>query len=403
MHKKPPFSQRTAWNRAPNRLDALLGEARRSGRELLDLTESNPTRAELGDLGPLVAELGHPRGGSYEPTPFGHDEAREAVAAYYARRGLTARADQVVLSASTSEAYGFLFKLLTEPGDRVLVPAPSYPLLGYLADLDGVELAPYRLVRDATGYAIDMDSLVSAVNRRTRAIALVSPNNPTGSLVRAGERADLDALAARHGIAILVDEVFGDYVDEPVPEDRVRSHVGPCEALTFVLSGLSKVALLPQLKAGWTVAQGPADVVREALARLELVADTYLSVSTPVQRALDALLVGAAPLRERLSRRLVTNLARLDELVVELGEGRVSRGPRDGGWYATLFVDGLADADALVEALVVQDGVLVHPGWFFDMPEPGALVVSLLLPEPRFAEAARRVLLRLSESFELKR
>ncbi len=390
------FAKRTAWDLAENQLTALVSETRRAGRALIDLTESNPTRVGLVDAAPIVALLGHPRGARYAPEAFGMREARAAVARYYEERGLAVDAQNVVLSASTSEAYGWLFKLLAERGERVLVPAPSYPLLGYVAGLEDVELGTYRLVRDDEGFRIDMDSLVNALDRETRAIVVVSPNNPTGSLLRRDEADDLDALAARHGIALIVDEVFGDYVSPTVSAARLRSNVRPSQALTFVLSGLSKVALLPQLKLGWTVVQGEAKLVREALRRLEIIADTYLSVATPVQAALSEILAHRAAIQEPLQRRLAHNLGAMDRLVEHEGRGRVRRVPMDGGWYATLLVDRAPDADATVATLIREDHVLVHPGYFFDMAEEGAYVVSLLPAPDAFAGAARALVRRLA-------
>jgi aspartate/methionine/tyrosine aminotransferase len=390
----PPFTRRTSWDLRENRLAELVAEARREGRPLIDLTESNPTRVGLDEPAASIARLGDPRGARYEPASIGHASARAAIATYYAERGVAIDPARVVLSASTSEAYGWLFKLLAEPGDNVLVPAPSYPLLEYLAGLEGVELSPYRL-RPDDGWTIDLDSLVSAIDRRTRAIVLVHPNNPTGSFVRRDEAADLDALAARHGLALLVDEVFGDYAHAPLPDDRLPTFAGPRRALTFVMSGLSKVALLPQVKLGWSLVLGDDRAASEAMRRLEVIADTYLSVATPVQLALGEILARRSTIQGALLARLRQNLAALDAALA--GHAHVARLPLDGGWYAVLDASThWRDEDTCVEALVTRDGVLVHPGHFFDMPGPGLYVVSLL-PEPSpFAEAARRLIAHLA-------
>lgn len=391
------FSTRTAWDRTENRLARLLAEARRSGRPLVDLTESNPTRCRIADLAPAVRELGDPRGALYEPEPLGHPIARAAVARYYRERGLSVDPSRVVLSASTSESYGWVFHLVADEGDTVLVPHPSYPLFSWLAALAGVKLAPYRLSREA-GFRLDLDDLERAIDERTRAIVLVHPNNPTGSFVRRDEARAIEAIAARRDLALVVDEVFGDYAFGALPDDRLPSFVGTEGALTFVLSGLSKAMLLPQVKLGWTVVSGPDERIAEALARLEIVADTFLSVSTPVQLALPALLDRRREIVERARARTQGNLDALDRAIASLGaEAPLRRLPVDGGWYAILEVPRVRDEDEWVETLVREDGIVVHPGYYFDLDREGFLVVSLL-PEPApFADAALRLVRRIAE------
>ena len=391
-----PFTQRTGWDRSDNALSGELGRARAEGRALVDLTESNPTRAGLGGA-ELVTLLGDPRGAAYAPAALGHPEARAAVARYYADRGLVVPAERVCLSASTSEAYGWLFKLLCERGDEVLIPAPSYPLFSFLAALEDVTLVPYPLDRQR-GFRVDLDALEAAVGPRTRAIVLVHPNNPTGSFLRRDEALAIEHLARRHGLALIVDEVFGDYALGPLPPDRLPSFVGERQALTFVLSGLSKVAALPQVKLGWVVTLGPEALATEALGRLEVIADTYLSVSTPVQLALPAILARRGPIQEAIRARTGTNLRALDAALLALGpHAPVRRLAVDGGWCATLEVPRTRDEDAWVELLVREEGVVVHPGYFFDFAEDGVLVVSLLAGEEAFREAIARVLKRVAE------
>jgi aspartate/methionine/tyrosine aminotransferase len=393
--RAPPFSHRTAWDRSENALSRELARARAEGRRLVDLTESNPTRVGLGgaDLVPL---LGDPRGAAYAPAALGHPAARAAVARYYADRGLAVPADRVCLSASTSEAYGWLFKLLCDRGDEVLVPAPSYPLFAYLAALEDVALVHYPLMREE-GFRTDVAALEARVGPRTRAIVLVHPNNPTGSFVRRDEAAAIERVAARHGLALVVDEVFGDYAHGPLAADRLPSFAASREqeALTFVLSGLSKVTAMPQVKLGWIVVDGPAAIAEEALGRLEVIADTYLSVGTPVQLALPEILARRGPIQAAIQARVRENLAALDAAVAALGpEAPVRRMPVDGGWYATLWVPRTRDEDAWVGLLVREEGVIVHPGYFFDFAEDGVLVVSLL-PEPAaFRTAIERVAAR---------
>lgn len=388
------FSRRTGWDRTENELAAGAGEARAVHGTLLDLTGSNPTRAGLPVPEDLLAELGHPRGGVYEPEPTGHPRAREAVAAYYAGRGQAVAADRIVLSASTSESYGWLFKLLADPGDELLVPIPSYPLFPFLAGLEGVTLTPFRTFheRGAAGpplpgrgagpagrMGIDFDDLAARIGPRTRALVLVSPNNPTGCFVPYRDRVRVVELAARHGLALVVDEVFGDYAFDPGLRARPPSFAGTGEVLTFVLSGLSKVVALPQVKLGWIAVSGPDGPVREALARLEILADCYLSVATPVQLALPAILGARARLQAPVIARTAAALAELDGALA--GAERLHRLPAEGGWYAVLGQDRYAD-DALAGRLQAEDGVLVHPGFFFDYAEEGRVVVSLLT-EPR--------------------
>jgi aspartate/methionine/tyrosine aminotransferase len=400
------FSARTSWDRTENSLARALDRARAEGRLLYDLTESNPTRAALVDLTPLVAELGHPRGAVYEPAPLGHLEARRAVAGYYGARGARVSAERVVLSASTSEAYSWLFGLLADPDDTILVPRPSYPLLGWIAAQRRVRLVPYQLSREAN-FRIDLPDLRRAIDRRTRAIVLVNPNNPTGSFVRKDEIVELFSLAREHDLALIVDEVFADYPLDAAPTDVVSSFTelfevgsgaaGPVAPLCFVLSGLSKVLLLPQCKLGWTVVNGPDELVTEALGRLELIADTFLSVSTPVQLALPALFVHRAALVRAVGARLRENLSALDAALARLGSGApVRRLPTYGGWYATLEVARVRDEERWVELLIREDGVIVHPGYFFDFDRDGFLVVSLLPRPDVFREAAERLTRRLS-------
>jgi aspartate/methionine/tyrosine aminotransferase len=395
------FSARTSWDRTANPLAIAVEHARASGRELIDLTESNPTRAGIFDTEPLVAELGHPRGALYEPAPLGHEQARKAVAAYYAARHIEVDPDHVVLSASTSEAYSWMMSLIADTGDAVLVPRPSYPLLGWIAASQGVRLGTYPLVRDA-GFRIDMDELRAAVDERTRAIVVIHPNNPTGSFVRRDEAAALAALAKDRGLALFVDEVFGDHALAGVPKEGVASFLELSSAgapLVFVLGGLSKTLLLPQCKLGWTVVSGDAPLVREALARLELIADTFLSVATPVQLALPALLRNEPAVRRALLERIGQNLAALDRAIANFGPSApVRRLPLEGGWYAILEVPRLHDEDAWVELLVQEDGVIVHPGYFFDFDRDGFLVLSLLSSVAHFREGVARLMRRLTSS-----
>lgn len=391
------FSARTSWDRTENRLTRAVDQARAQGRDLFDLTESNPTRAGIVALEPLIAELGHPRGAVYEPAPRGHPKARRAVAGYYQGRGIAVDPERVVLSASTSEAYAWIFSVLADADDAILIPRPSYPLFSWIAASQKVRLVTYPLQRDA-GFCIDMGELRRSLDARTRAIVLVHPNNPTGTFVRRDEALELCAMAREHNLALIVDEVFGDYAFEALPAGTLGTFLEVEAApLTFVMSGLSKVMLLPQCKLGWTVVTGPDEHVDEAISRLELVADTYLSVATPIQLALPALLEKQPAVASAVRQRLRDNLAALDAALADLGPtSAVRRLPCAGGWYAVLEVPRWHDEDGWVELLIREEDVIVHPGYFFDFDRDGFLVVSLLPPLDGFRLAIKRVLDRLT-------
>lgn len=392
----PKLSERTRFRLEQNALSRAIDEARALRRDapLVDLTESNPTRCGIAPGVEMIGHLAHPRGARYEPIAIGMREAREAVAAYYRDRGVEVNPDHVALSASTSEAYGWLFKLLCDRDDSVLVPQPSYPLFDYLAALEDVRLVPYPLVREER-FRIDLPALERAIDQKTRAILVVHPNNPTGTFARRDEAEALERIARERGLALIVDEVFADYAWGPLPPDRLPSFAGRGHALTFVLSGLSKVVGLPQVKLGWTVAQGPATEVAAAFARLEVIADTYLSVGTPIQLALPEILQSRAPVQEQIRARVAANLDALDRVLA--AHPAVRRLPSDGGWCATLEVPRTQGDEAWAELLVRELGVIVHPGWFFDFAREGHLIVSLLPEVQRFAAAVERVISRLAE------
>jgi len=361
----------------PNEITALLEEKRRSGETILDLTETNPTKAGLGGAGPAELQaLADPRGSVYEPSPKGLPAAREAVARYYEeRRAELPQPDDLVLVASTSEAYAHLFRLLCEPEGEVLVPRPSYPLFEPLAALEGVRVEHYRLAYDHR-WRLDLDSLEGALSERTRAVVLVQPNNPTGSCLSAEETAAVVSLCAERGIAIISDEVFGDF-PWPPSTALLPSLFGERRALTFVLSGLSKLCGMPQMKAAWIAVSGPEKEKEAALLGLEWIADLFLSVSTPVQLAIPTLLQARSRFHAAVRGRLETNLSRLHALGNREDGWRVRRG--EGGWSAVLEAPPAA-GDVATEALR-RHNVLVHPGHFYDLPSDGSVVVSLL-PEP---------------------
>ena len=386
------FSSRTDWDLTPNRLAAELARLRARGREVLDLTESNPTRCGFKYARrAILRALARPAALEYHPDPRGMPSARSAVAGYYRGRGNGAAAlrvdpDRILLTASTSEAYAFLLRLLCNPGDQVLVPSPSYPLFDFLAGLNDVELVPYALVYDH-GWQIDLHSVESAITSRSRAVVVVNPNNPTGSFVKKQELGALNALCAGHGLALVADEVFLDYAHD----GRARpSLAGNRSVLTFVLSGLSKISALPQMKAAWVVVNGPKSEVQDALARLEVIADTYLSVNTPVQLALPVLLAQRRALQRQVRKRIAANRVELAKQLASHPACRVLES--EGGWYALLRVPARGPDDRLALELLRRQAVLAHPGHFYGLAGEGHLVLSLIVPEDRFGKGLRGVM-----------
>jgi len=386
------FSSRLHWDLPPNRLAQALAAKRAAGAPILDLTESNPTRAgfQYPDQ-EILAALGDQRGLLYEPTPTGLLSARAAVAEHYAARRITAPPQQILLTASTSESYAWLFKLLAGPGDEVLVPRPSYPLFEFLAQLEAVRVVHYPLVYH-DGWSIDLDALARCVNSHTRAVIVVNPNNPTGSFVKRQEAERLTALCAERDLAIISDEVFSDYAFGTNP-DRVDSYIGMDAVLAFSLSGLSKIAALPQMKLGWLVVTGPPSLRAQACARLELIADTYLSVGTPVQHALPRLLESAKHVRQQVASRTRDNLANLRDTFGASSPVQVLQ--VEGGWYATVRVPRTKTEEEWCLELLEHDGVLVQPGFFYDFEAEAYLVLSLLTPPDAFREGVRRLAARL--------
>jgi alanine-synthesizing transaminase len=386
------FSSRTDWSLTPNRLSELVRDRRERGALVLDLTESNPTWCGLAiDAEEILAPLRDRRALTYEPDPRGLLTAREAVAEYYAERGIPLSTDQIFLTTSTSEAYSFVFRLLANPGDRILAPQPSYPLFDFLGGLNDVSILPYPLVYDE-GWQVDLDALASRAESRCPAVLVVHPNNPTGSYVQKSELTRILEICCRSQAAVIADEVFADYALTADP-DRVVSHAQASDALTFTLSGLSKIVALPQMKLAWIVVNGPLELRRNALARLEVIADTYLSVSAPVALATPRWLAQRHGIQAQILERVQANLRKLDAL---LARGLpVSRLKVEGGWYAILRVPSTrSDEDWAVE-LLTQESVLVHPGHFYDFPSEGFLVLSLLPPPGSFEEALRRVISRI--------
>jgi alanine-synthesizing transaminase len=382
------FSARTNWKLEENAYTRALRRHRESGRTILDLTISNPTVCGFEyDEAAILAALRNPAAMRYEPEPKGLPSARAAVVDYYREKisGAPLDPERLILTTGTSEAYSFLFRLLCEPGDEVLVAHPSYPLFDFLAAIQDVKLRPFRLVYDH-GWQFDFPALRQAISPRTRAILVVHPNNPTGHFIKCEEAEQLSAICREHNLGLVVDEVFFDYELPRLPGEKKRhgSFAGSTESLTFVLSGLSKIAALPQMKVGWIAASGPDAFVRDAMARLEVIADTYLSLNAPVQHALPELLAQRRAIQPQIMARVETNLLQLDAQLA--GWTSVSRLAIEGGWYAVLRVPALQSDEELAIRLIEEHSVAVHPGHFYEFADDGYLVISLLTPLGEFAE-----------------
>jgi len=380
------FSSRTQWNLSNNRLTEALASHRASGRRLFDLSVSNPTECGFTyDRHAIMRALCSPFAFGYHPDPLGLKTARAAVRDYYAELGERVAIEDLVLTPSTSEAYSFVFRLLCNPGDEVLAPTPSYPLFDFLAEINDVKLKHYPLVYDH-GWQIDLHALEQAITPRTRGVIVVHPNNPTGHFTKPSEIARLNELCAAHGMAIIADEVFLDFAWN---DSRPASLAANTGALTFTMSGISKISGLPQMKLAWLVVSGAEAEKREALARLEMIADTYLSMNAPIQLAAPVLLDLRRGFQQQLMDRVRRNAAELDSQLAGKNCGRLNV---EGGWYAVLHVPATRpDEDLAIELLGKQD-VHVHPGHFYDFPSDGYLILSLITPEQDFAEGVRRVL-----------
>jgi len=391
------FSDRTNWRLAQNRFTQAVEEVRARGGKILDLTASNPTRVGLEyDVAGILGAFSSRGSLDYDPQAKGLESARKAVSGYYRELcgGKGIDPEQIVLTTSTSEGYSYVFRLLCNAGDELLVPKPSYPLFEFLADLQDVKLVPYPLIYDH-GWQIDFPSMESAVTARTRGVVVVHPNNPTGSYVHMSEMGQLNEFCRAHRLALIVDEVFLDYgldhgLDHMGGSLRSSSFVSNQEVLTFTLSGLSKVSALPQMKVAWVVTSGPDDVVATAMARFEVIADTYLSMNAPVQWAVPVMLEQRKSIQPQLMERVRENLAELDRQLAE--QSACERLDVEGGWYAVLRVPVTRSDEDLAIELVRKESVVVHPGHFYDFPRDGYLVLSLITAKDDFANGLKRVL-----------
>jgi aspartate/methionine/tyrosine aminotransferase len=374
------FSERTNWNTEESELARVHRLRAEAGLPIADLTASNPTRCGFVYDPALLAALSNPLALDYDPQPRGLLSARQAVCGYYADHGVLLKPEQIILTTSTSEAYSYLFRLLSDAGSEILVIQPGYPLFDFLAALDDVRLKAAPLVYNH-GWQIDVEGLRRAVTPQTRAIVLVHPNNPTGHFTKPWEAAELARLCREFDLALIVDEVFLDYGFTQSVSGPVKSFAAGLEGVqVFVVSGLSKIAGLPQMKAAWIVAAGPQAI--SALDRLEVIADTFLSMNAPVQHALPAWLKGRVSIQQQIRKRVTANLAELDRQLARLPE--VSRLKVEGGWYAVVRIPALRPDEQTVLALLDR-GVWLHPGYFFGLAESGWLVVSLLAAEAEFS------------------
>ena len=399
------FAERTNWNLAPNALSEALAKHLAEGKRLYDLSASNPTECSFEyDNAGILDSLGDPAALAYVPDPKGLLRARQSVAEYYAARGDNVDVDDIVLTTSTSEAYSFVFRTLCNPGEELLVPAPSYPLFGFLADISDVRLVSYPLIYD-NGWQIDFHTLEQAITARTRGVIVVNPNNPTGHFVKRHEAEMLNEICTTRRMAVIADEVFLDFVhcdsmrrrdgtkfgaNRGSTSQQPQTFASNTGALTFTMSGLSKTCGLPQMKAAWLVTTGPEDMKAQALGRLEVIADTYLSMNAPVQLAIPALLQQRQGFQKQLMTRIRKNLAELDRQLS--GKKACTRLEIEGGWYAVLRVPVTRPDDELAVELLRLKSIYIHPGHFYDFPTDGYLIVSLIMPEQGFAEGIRLLL-----------
>jgi len=384
------FADRTNWDLTPNRLSEALAAHRAAGKPLLDLTVSNPTECGFSyDSQAILEALRNTEALRYEPNPRGLESARRAVAGYYAARNEAVSVEDIFLTTSTSEGYTYAFRTLCNPGDEVLIPSPSYPLFDFLAEIQDVKLVRYPLIYD-NEWQIDFHALEQALTARTRAVIVVHPNNPTGHFTKPSEMTKLNAICSVRHMAIIADEVFLDFA---LDGSRAESFATNSGVLTFTLSGLSKIAGLPQMKTAWLVVSGPQDLKREVVGRLEVIADTYLSPNAPVQLAMPAFLEQRRGFQEQLLSRVRENLAELDRQLAR--QNACSRLSVEGGWYAVLRVPAIRTDEDLALELLTSQNVYVHPGHFYDFPTDGFLVVSLIAPEATFSKGITAVFKRL--------
>jgi len=386
------FTRRTNWSFEMNPLMARLSALRQQGEQIIDLTESNPTL--YGFKYPkekILTALANPKNMSYEPSPWASVPAREAIVSHYQQKGIRIKEQRVFFTASTSEAYAFLFRLLVDQDECILVPRPSYPLFEFLAQLNDVGMEQYPLIYDDR-WSIDFKALTKAISPRTKAVLLVNPNNPTGSYIREEELAELNHICQKHNLVLICDEVFSDYRFDR-DKKIVSSLAGNSSVLTFSLAGASKSLGLPQMKIGWVIVSGPDKLVAAALERLEIILDTYLSVNTPALNALPEWLKLQPVIQKEISGHLLSNHDYLTKKVAAVPACQCL--PVEGGWYAIVRLPNIKSEEDWILEFLERDHVFIHPGYFFDF-QAGVYIVLSLLPEPKvFQQGVSRILSRV--------
>ncbi len=387
------LASRANWKLNPNQLSQRLSAFKQSGIEVIDLSESNPTRCKFDYLkANLLVSLSDPENLVYEPDPKGMPEARRAIQNFYREKNVNVPLEHIFLTSSTSEAYSFLLRLLANPGERILMPRPSYPLLDLLADLNDIRLDPYEIRYEANQWQIHMESLIREIHSDTKAIVLINPNNPTGSCLKQNEAEKIVTLARDHSLVLISDEVFSDYVffDDP---KRIPTFAGITGVITFTLGGISKTLGLPQMKLGWILANGPFEMLSPLIQRLEIILDTYLSVNTPVQRSLASWFPLRHSIQKEIKDRIQNNLAFLRSCLTQ--PHPVHCLPLEAGWYAILRLPRTKSEEEWALEFLDQDRVYLYPGYFFDFEQEAFVVVSLLVPCEVFKEGISRILRRV--------
>jgi alanine-synthesizing transaminase len=389
------FSKRFNYNIEENKISKLLKQKKSAGIEVLDLTESNPTKVHLeyNELD-ILKSISHPDSMKYNPNPKGIQTAREAISNYYKEKNVKVNENDIFLTSGTSEAYSFVLKLLTDPYDEILIPRPGYPLFSFIAEMESVKIQYYDLNYSDDGFwKFDFDSLKSSLTKKSKAIICINPNNPTGNYIKKDELSELISICKEYNLALICDEVFMDYEIE-VDKKNIFSFACNKDVLTFTLNGLSKICGLPQMKLSWIVVSGNRDKTEEAKSKLEIIADTYLSVGTPIQLALRSLFEGKELIQTKIRNRIIRNYNFLKEEL--LNRNNVELLNTEGGWYSVFRVKSDIDEESLTYSLLIEKNVYVHPGYFFDFKDEGYIVVSLLSPEEIFAEGMKRILVYLS-------
>ena len=391
MSKNFAFAQRTNWSLSSNRLMKTVHKLREDKIPLFDLTNSNPTDCQFRFLNQkILRPLGQKKNLTYKPNPQGSLEAREAVSRYYKEKGFHVQPQHIFLTSSTSEGYSFLFRLLVDPQNQVLFPCPSYPLFQYLVDLNDIVMKNYSLSYEGS-WRIDFKQMRESLTTNTKAVVLVNPNNPTGSYILKEELSDLNKICRERNTALIGDEVFWDFAFDP--NEQHLSLIGNTEVLTFVLGGISKILGLPQMKLSWIILSGPDDLVEAAVGRLEVISDTYLSVSTPAQNSLNQWLSSKEEIFKEMKLRIKGNISFLKTQCESASPCRLLNA--QGGWYAVLRIPDTCSEEEWSLKFLTEDHVFVHPGYFFDFKEEPIIVLSLLPPSESFQEGVRRILKRM--------